>query len=154
MVIRSLVLFKPYETGRLFTIDMYKTLGISVYNLVRLCNVCKKLCAVLRNNKGGHCCEEMAAYEIRNINRLDIHTRVYWKTSICADGLLGSLCIDDEIDKVQSVFLHIALDNRAYVMECRKTFVWVKCGGEDKFIVTLYADFYRSGVRYYLNSIW
>ena len=62
MVIRSLVLFKPYETGRLFTIDVYKTLGISVYNLVRLCNVCKKLCAVLRNNKGGHCCEEMAAY--------------------------------------------------------------------------------------------
>lgn len=50
--------------GRLFTVDVYKTLGISVYNLVRLCNVCKKLCAVLRNNKGGHCCEEMAAYEI------------------------------------------------------------------------------------------
>lgn len=39
-------------------------------------------------------------------------------------------------------------------MECRKTFVWVKCGGEDKLIVTLYADFYRRGVRYYLNSIW
>lgn len=56
------MVIQPYETGRLFIVDVYRTLCISVYNLVWFGYVCKKLYAVLRNNKGGHCCEEMAAY--------------------------------------------------------------------------------------------